>query len=247
MPSCSERMLVISTTAGYVACLCLLSTGVATSHWLYSVERSEYSTFNGTTMVVEVTMHSGLWRLCPLSGENVGDCRIIEYFTPNPEITSDTTTAVARLIRSSAAFPCVSLLLMIVGTALGVASQKRPEQKHLVFVAGIVFVTSGLSLFVGIIIYISSINDALSDQPTSNGHRYTYYYGYSFVLVTASFGLSEVCGVMCMYLYIRRYMNQEENESRRKSRLRRYNVGNIEENEVANRLVYRCPEVMIPA
>ncbi|XP_070581588.1 voltage-dependent calcium channel gamma-5 subunit-like [Ptychodera flava] len=264
-------LLKLATTVGYAVCLCFLGIGVATNHWVHSMEQYEMSTPNGT-IVMKILTHSGLWKLCPLSvivstkpleswkasnktektrrmnnGADMG-CQTIEYFTPIPMIDSDTTTAVARLIREAAPFPCVSLISMIIGTVIGILALRDPNRKHWTFVAGVIYITAGLTLVVGIIIYLTNITDVLSDIPDQEGHVYRYKYGYSFILVALSFALSEVCGVMCMYLYIQRHKESDENEGKKQIvRCRRYSERNTEENAVSNRLVERCPEVMIPA
>ncbi|XP_077980124.1 voltage-dependent calcium channel gamma-5 subunit-like [Glandiceps talaboti] len=183
------------------------------------------------------------------SGPPAGDCETIDYYNPQADNCKDTTTAVTKLIRTTTLFPCASLLLMIVGTILGVLGQRKQQRKHWTFVAGVMYIIAGLTLVVGIILYISNINNALSDRPATNGHQYRYEYGYSFVLVAVSFGLSEICGVLCMYLYIQRHKEEDRNEQKRMQRLRRYAAGQEIGNEASNRLVgrYRCPEVMIPA
>ena len=63
---------------------------------------------------------------------------------------------------------------------------------------------SGLCLSVGVILYISSINDELSFQQSSNCHEFHYEYGWSFYLIGVSFMMEETSAVISIKLYLER-------------------------------------------
>lgn len=50
----------------------------------------------------------------------------------------------------------------------------------------------GLSLVVGLVLYISSINDEVMNRPSSSEQYFHYRYGWSFAFAASSFLLKEV-------------------------------------------------------
>lgn len=52
--------------------------------------------------------------------------------------------------------------------------------------------TSGLSLVVGLVLYISSINDEMLNRTKTNEAYFSYKYGWSFAFAAVSFLLTEV-------------------------------------------------------
>ena len=63
---------------------------------------------------------------------------------------------------------------------------------------------SGLCLSVGIILYISSINDELSFQQSKDCYNFNYKYSWSFYLVGISFVFEETSAVISIKLYLER-------------------------------------------
>lgn len=55
-----------------------------------------------------------------------------------------------------------------------------------------IFLPSGLSLVVGLVLYISSINDEVMNRPSSSEQYFHYRYGWSFAFAASSFLLKEV-------------------------------------------------------
>ena len=51
---------------------------------------------------------------------------------------------------------------------------------------------AGLSLVVGLVLYISSINDEVMNRPREPEQFFNYYYGWSFAFAASSFLLKEV-------------------------------------------------------
>lgn len=51
---------------------------------------------------------------------------------------------------------------------------------------------SGLSLVVGLVLYISNINDEMLNRTKSNEAYFSYKYGWSFAFAAISFLLTEV-------------------------------------------------------
>lgn len=55
-----------------------------------------------------------------------------------------------------------------------------------------ILLSSGLSLVVGLVLYISSINDEVMNRPSSSEQYFHYRYGWSFAFAASSFLLKEV-------------------------------------------------------
>lgn len=55
-----------------------------------------------------------------------------------------------------------------------------------------ILLPSGLSLVVGLVLYISSINDEVMNRPSSSEQYFHYRYGWSFAFAASSFLLKEV-------------------------------------------------------
>ncbi|XP_030053677.1 voltage-dependent calcium channel gamma-7 subunit isoform X2 [Microcaecilia unicolor] len=66
-----------------------------------------------------------------------------------------------------------------------------------------------LSLVVGLVLYISSINDEVMNRPSSSELYFHYRYGWSFAFAASSFLLKEGAGVMSVYLFTKRYTEEE--------------------------------------
>lgn len=121
------------------------------------------------------------------------------------------------MIRSSTPFPLVSLFFMFIGFVLSNIGHVRPHRTILAFVSGIFFILSGiwfgffsdlavtirrlassfflpsgLSLVVGLVLYISNINDEMLNRTKSNEAYFSYKYGWSFAFAAISFLLTEV-------------------------------------------------------
>ncbi|MBN3272996.1 CCG5 protein, partial [Polyodon spathula] len=136
------------------------------------------------------------------------------------------------MIRSATPFPLVSLFFMFIGFILNSFGHIRPHRTILAFVSGIFFILSGelhqvrsaerstgtlnseiilsgLSLVVGLVLYISSINDEVLNRTKDNEAYFSYKYGWSFAFAAISFLLTESAGVMSVYLFMKRYTAEE--------------------------------------
>lgn len=122
------------------------------------------------------------------------------------------------MIRTATPFPLVSLFFMFIGFVLSNIGHVRPHRTVLAFASGIFFILSGtvsffltwsspycspvplyssvylsgLSLVVGLVLYISSINNEMLNRSKSNEAYFSYKYGWSFAFAAISFLLTEV-------------------------------------------------------
>ncbi|KFZ59687.1 Voltage-dependent calcium channel gamma-5 subunit, partial [Podiceps cristatus] len=172
------------------------------------------------TAEIKLSLHSGLWRVCFLAGmaslpetspvRGIFFCFTIEYVMPmNIQLTSESTVNVLKMIRSATPFPLVSLFFMFIGFILSNIGHIRPHRTILAFVSGIFFILSGLSLVVGLVLYISSINDEMLNRTKDSETFFNYKYGWSFAFSAISFLLTESAGVMSVYLFMKRYTAED--------------------------------------
>ncbi|XP_009322049.1 PREDICTED: voltage-dependent calcium channel gamma-5 subunit [Pygoscelis adeliae] len=198
-----------SAPPAFAVCgLGLLGISVSTDYWLYLEEGIVQP--QNQTVEIKVSLHSGLWRVCFLAGEERGRCFTIEYVMPmNIQLTSESTVNVLKMIRSATPFPLVSLFFMFIGFILSNIGHIRPHRTILAFVSGIFFILSGLSLVVGLVLYISSINDEMLNRTKDSETFFNYKYGWSFAFSAISFLLTESAGVMSVYLFMKRYTAED--------------------------------------
>ncbi|XP_077428131.1 voltage-dependent calcium channel gamma-5 subunit [Vanacampus margaritifer] len=208
MSLCGRKALTLLSSVFAVCGLGLLGVAVSTDYWLY-LEEGVILPLNQSTDI-RMSLHSGLWRVCFLVGEEKGRCFTIEYVMPTKvQMTSESTVSVLKMIRSATPFPLVSLFFMFIGFVLSNIGHIRPHRTILAFVSGIFFILSGLSLVVGLVLYISNINDEMLNRTKSNEAYFSYKYGWSFAFAAISFLLTETAGVMSVYLFMKRYTAEE--------------------------------------
>ncbi|XP_036693680.1 voltage-dependent calcium channel gamma-5 subunit [Balaenoptera musculus] len=203
MDACRRKALTLLSSIFAVCGLGLLGVAVSTDHWLY-LEEGVVLPQNQSTET-KMSLHSGLWRVCFLAGEERGRCFTIEDVMPvSPQLTSESMVNMLKMIRSATPFPLVSLFFMFIGFILSNIGHIRPHRTILAFVSGIFFILSGLSLVVGLVLYISSVNDEMLNRTKDAETYFTYKYGWSFAFAAISFLLTESAGVMAVHLFVKR-------------------------------------------
>ncbi|XP_044036856.1 voltage-dependent calcium channel gamma-5 subunit isoform X2 [Siniperca chuatsi] len=161
MSACSRKALTLLSSVFAISGLGLLGVAVSTDYWLY-LEEGVIMPLNQSTDI-KTSLHSGLWRVCFLAGDESGRCFTIAYIMPiNVQLTSESTVNVLSL-----------------------------------------------ALVVGLVLYISSINDEMLNRTKSSEAYFTYKYGWSFAFAAISFLLTESAGVMSVYLFMKRYTAEE--------------------------------------
>ncbi|KAK1795327.1 hypothetical protein P4O66_010500 [Electrophorus voltai] len=208
MSSCSSRALTLLSTVFGACGLLLVGVAVATDYWLLMEEGIVLQ--QNQTIDVKMALHSGLWRVCFIAGSEKGRCVASEYFTePENEITTENTANILKMVQTATPFPMVSLLFVFTAFVISNVGHIRPQRTILAFISGILFILSGLSLVVGLVLYISSINDEVMNRPREPEHFFNYHYGWSFAFAASSFLLKEGAGVMSVYLFMKRYTEEE--------------------------------------
>uniref|UniRef100_A0A452EY01 Calcium voltage-gated channel auxiliary subunit gamma 5 n=1 Tax=Capra hircus TaxID=9925 RepID=A0A452EY01_CAPHI len=198
MGACGRKALTLLSSVFAVCGLGLLGIAVSTDYWLY-LEEGVVLAQNQSTEA-RMSLHSGLWRVCFLAGKHRSSPP-----TPHPPGSSVS----AEMIRSATPFPLVSLFFMFIGFILSNIGHVRPHRTILAFVSGIFFILSGLSLVVGLVLYISSINDEMLNRTRDAETYFSYKYGWSFAFAAISFLLTESAGVMSVYLFMKRYTAED--------------------------------------
>ncbi|XP_034748468.1 calcium channel, voltage-dependent, gamma subunit 7a [Etheostoma cragini] len=208
MSSFSTRALTLLSSVFGACGLLLVGVAVSTDYWLLMEEGIILQ--QNQTQEVKMALHSGLWRVCFVAGPEKGRCVASEYFTePEIEITTENTANILKMVRTATPFPMVSLLFVFTAFVISNIGHIRPQRTILAFVSGIFFILSGLSLVVGLVLYISSINDEVMNRPREPEAFFHYRYGWSFAFAASSFLLKEGAGVMSVYLFMKRYAEEE--------------------------------------
>uniref|UniRef100_A0A673L106 Voltage-dependent calcium channel gamma-5 subunit-like n=1 Tax=Sinocyclocheilus rhinocerous TaxID=307959 RepID=A0A673L106_9TELE len=210
MSLCGRKALTLLSSVFAVCSLGLLGIAVSTDYWLY-LEEGVILPLNQSTEI-RMSLHSGLWRVCFLAGEEKGRCFTIEYVMPmNVQMTSESTASVLSEIidqnRYLRVYP--PFLFFVFAQCFVSRGAIRPQRTILAFISGIFFILSGLSLVVGLVLYISSINDEMLNRTKTNEAYFSYKYGWSFAFAAVSFLLTEAAGVMSVYLFMKRYTAEE--------------------------------------
>nr|XP_041568930.1 voltage-dependent calcium channel gamma-7 subunit isoform X2 [Taeniopygia guttata] len=208
MSSCSSRALTLLSSVFGACGLLLVGIAVSTDYWLY-MEEGVVSPQNQSTEV-RMALHAGLWRVCFFAGREKGRCVASEYFLePELNLVTENTENILKTVRTATPFPMVSLFLVFTAFVISNVGHIRPQRTLLAFVSGIFFILSGLSLVVGLVLYISSINDEVMNRPGGSEQYFQYRYGWSFAFAASSFLLKEGAGVMSVYLFTKRYAEEE--------------------------------------
>ncbi|TRY82104.1 hypothetical protein DNTS_013297, partial [Danionella cerebrum] len=175
MGLCGRKALTLLSSVFAVFSLGLLGIAVSTDYWLY-LEEGIILPLNQSTQI-RMSLHSGLWRVC--------------FLEESPASGTVLPTRKSEMIRSTTPFPLVSLFFMFIGFVLSNIGHIRPQRTILAFISGIFFILSGLSLVVGLVLYISNINDEMMNRTKTNEAYFSYKYGWSFAFAAVSFLLTE--------------------------------------------------------
>ncbi|GAB1601058.1 voltage-dependent calcium channel gamma-5 subunit-like isoform X2 [Argonauta hians] len=206
----NQLLLTLLSFVAGAGALVTLALAVATDSWLYTIEVVDREAEN-TTVVITVKIHSGLWRVCTVNDFVEGDektyCVNIDYYNQGYERVEQASTsmAITRAIRLSAPYPVVALLMIVIAAIISVIGNIRTDIKTLI--GAVIYVFSGLALSVGIILYISAVNDEVGHRAKLAGveePRFSYFYGWSFFFAGVSFITSELAAVFGISLYLLR-------------------------------------------
>ncbi|XP_005092324.1 voltage-dependent calcium channel gamma-5 subunit-like [Aplysia californica] len=208
-------MTCVSVTFG-AATACSMVLAVATDHWLFTSEpyfftAEERSMMNLTDLssIPKVPIHvrSGLWRVCTvniLNGTFPDQCISIDYRQPGSGRMEGARTcmAIVGAIRYSTPMFVGGLVLVAVAVVLHFVGTLHQDVKTVI--SAVLYIATGLSLAVGIIIYISAINDEVGYSFRNRRHiDFEYDYGWSFYTTCLAFLSAKCSAVMCISQYLK--------------------------------------------
>ncbi|XP_046411125.1 stargazin related protein STG-1 isoform X1 [Neodiprion pinetum] len=219
----------LGITSGISALLSLIviTVAITTGEWLLTEERLPKSTSSNASVEPDSKVtYSGLWRVCATLASHVQyECFNIDYFpseeySPDP---NDSTMAIPYAVTKSTMFFLAATLLLVAAEVCYFAAHvSHPKHRLCVFIAGVVFIVSGLLMLVGMVMYISvfkaEVGSKLRTRSSFQGPQFTYRYGFSFLLYVSGFITTEVAGTSAIFLYIS--WHQQEwirKDSRRKN------------------------------
>ncbi|XP_046660244.1 voltage-dependent calcium channel gamma-5 subunit [Homalodisca vitripennis] len=202
--------------------LVIVVVAMTTNCWLVTEESMLNPRYNGTgdrDYLPKRTV-SGLWIICANNpGENEMHCTNIEYFSkeeysPDP---NDSTMAIPYAVTRSAIFFVSASLLLLCGEFCCLCGHLARHRRLLTFVAGVIFIISGLLMLIGLVMYISvfkaEVGSKLRPRSQLQPPMFTFRYGYSFLLYVSGFMSSEAAGTCAVLLYI--YWTQRDWASKR--------------------------------
>ncbi|KAL5018768.1 hypothetical protein ScPMuIL_004490 [Solemya velum] len=208
MVRCSTQLLTtVSLGSGAVA-IVTLALAVGTDSWLYTHDTADAWDGN-KTIAIATDVRQGLWRVCtiPAFPGISPQCIAVESFeTKEGRVDGqEVTMAIMRANRISSPFPVVSLMIMVIAAIFNVLGNFKKDYK--IVVSAVAYIVSGLLLAVGIILYISAINDETGHKSKSKNadtYVFRYQYGWSFYFAGLGFLTAEITAVVCISLYLKR-------------------------------------------
>ncbi|KAJ8318743.1 hypothetical protein KUTeg_003834 [Tegillarca granosa] len=207
---CSPGALTSASFALDATALGSIALAIATNHWLITNEATgmNFEVNENTTMFLkfELTSRIGLWRWCT---SNVQD-----YLRglKTEKIDGQTTSAsIGEAQMGATPVFIIGLLFMVVATVTSIVGNFKADIRTLI--ASILYINGGNQLFIslclaiGIILYITFVNDEASHHTNT---PFSYHYGWSAYLVGLSFVTSEAAAVVGIYLFMSRHSKPED-------------------------------------
>lgn len=198
-----------------------LALSISTDFWLYTSEPTEQEyqeceTCDKIRFEYVILAHSGLWRCCLFfeESESAGPspCTNIGYTQVWERVDGgETTTSILRAIRKSSPIIVSSLFLLTI--ALGLSTIGNAKRDTRTLIGGVFYIFAALCLAMGIIFYISAVNDEVAHRKKPEATDvpvFEYHYGWAFFFNAVSFISSMAASVTNISLFIRRYGSIEE-------------------------------------
>ncbi|XP_060063473.1 voltage-dependent calcium channel gamma-7 subunit-like [Ylistrum balloti] len=207
-----KSLTIVSFSMGAIA-LVTLVLSVSTDAWLFTVEPVT-GTVDNQTFVINMNVRSGLWRVCTIAadGSVAPPCLTVSYFgDPGRVEGQETSFAIIKSNRVAAMIPVISLILLTIAAVLSVLGNLRQDIKTLI--SAVIYILAGLSLAVGLILYISVINDEVGHRMKEKDKEessFSYTYGWSFYFAGTAFLCAMLSAVIHVSLYLQRNSRKEE-------------------------------------
>ncbi|KAK3590835.1 hypothetical protein CHS0354_024572 [Potamilus streckersoni] len=210
---CTPRVLTIASVVLGAISMTVLALSVGTDSWLYTREQLKT---DGGNLTSTIPIKMGLWKVCTIveddNAEDIRPCLTVGGGVSGQERADGqgTTFAIMSATRFAALFPVFSLVLLTIAVILGIIGNLKQDVRTLF--ASVISVLAGLSLAVGITLYISAINDEVGHRSKEKDGKaeFTYDYGWSFYFAGIAFILSESTAVVYITLYMRRNSSADD-------------------------------------
>lgn len=218
---CSKFILaVVAFSLGAVS-LVSISLAISTDYWLLLFEEVKFQPdlvddpspiLNETETKIMVRSKIGLFRFCVLTVLNEMYCEALPYTNIRKEggknDKQETTTAIAESQREATPVFLTGFFLIVCSTICNAVGNVR--RNVLTLVAAVFYINAGLCIAVGMILYITFINDETSHAKKSEDLSFSYSYGWSAYLVGLCFFASEFAAVVCIKIFVKRFPSSEE-------------------------------------
>ncbi|KAK3576297.1 hypothetical protein CHS0354_034023 [Potamilus streckersoni] len=222
---CRGQFWTVACLGTGTTSLAALLLAVATEHWVYLMEQCliEIPINENGTNITHITAYNfttisraGLWKICleDMDVTNCVDVGLSEGLKRERVDGQWMTGAVTEATRAQFPLPVAAVVLTLSGFIFSILGNYRKDKKMIV--SAVLYILSGMCLSIGVIVYISSINDELSHQPmnikvpiemgTVKGTRecqsFKYAYDWSFFLIGISFIMEEISAVISVKVYL---------------------------------------------
>nr|XP_053654975.1 uncharacterized protein LOC128704044 [Cherax quadricarinatus]XP_053654976.1 uncharacterized protein LOC128704044 [Cherax quadricarinatus]XP_053654977.1 uncharacterized protein LOC128704044 [Cherax quadricarinatus]XP_053654978.1 uncharacterized protein LOC128704044 [Cherax quadricarinatus]XP_053654979.1 uncharacterized protein LOC128704044 [Cherax quadricarinatus] len=212
-----QLLWVGTSAAAVVSGVCVLAA-ISGNSWLTSEERIPNPAYrNGSSRVEHLSKYtvSGLFTLCTTEvGKTEFICTRIDYFpsemyTPDPQ---DSTTAILYAVLKSAGYLVTAVVVLLVAEVLCIIALCSSRRPALIFLAGVTFILAGLVMMVGVVMYIATLKGEVGDKLKARSifqlPRFSYSYGWCFLLLMPAFLATETAGMTSIFLYIYWYKRE---------------------------------------
>ncbi|CAC5422143.1 CACNG5 [Mytilus coruscus] len=188
----------------------LLSEEVLTASML-SEDELKYMNDSGMPETWNVASKIGLWRFCIIHVEGK-DCTPLDYSSSlkkkDKNDNQETTTAIAEAQRAATPVFLTGFFLIICSTLFNIVGNIRGNV--LTLLAAVFYINAGLCIAVGMVLYITFINDETSHAKKSEDLAFSYEYSWSTYLVALCFFASQTSAVVCITIFIKRFPSSED-------------------------------------
>ncbi|XP_071131671.1 voltage-dependent calcium channel gamma-5 subunit-like [Mytilus edulis] len=221
---CSKFMLAcVAFSLGAVS-LASIALAISTDYWLMLSEEvtteSMLSISEITVMkemnysmpeTIEIASKIGLWRFCIIYAEGKA-CTPLDYTSSlkkkDKNDKQETTTAIAEAQRAATPVFLTGFFLVICSTLFNIVGNIRGNV--LTLLAAVFYINAGLCIAVGMVLYITFINDETSHAKKSEDLAFSYEYSWSTYLVALCFFASQTAAVVCISIFIKRFPSSED-------------------------------------
>ncbi|VDP01569.1 unnamed protein product [Soboliphyme baturini] len=201
---CSDNNVAFSNFLfGMLAVLIQLSS-LCSNHWFYTIEprAADGTDERGDPKEVLFIYNAGYWWICREPyGDGFDNSSTLGFLEG-----SEYEMQLAVILH------IVSLCLTTSSVALSFFGFLRKDIRTLI--ASMTYILSGIIISMSVLQFICVLEDEMNTRvkPTPEGEpsKYRSYYGWSFVLASCSFIFIQVCALIELLIYLRRYNTIEE-------------------------------------